>query len=428
MYMEYPRFTVIIPQKNRAEYLYHTLRTCIIQDYPNFEIIVADDCSEDNSVEMIKEMQKKDSRIKLIEHETHVGMRINFEEALAAVQPGYVIALGGDDGLVPGSITRMNEIINETGTKLLTWSVPSFNYPQTKNDSCMLSVCREKFTGYKIVRSEDFLNKISDSLYYLVDECPMFYIKGVSSTEIVDKVKTRTPDGSFYYCPTPDGFSGVVLAGEVETYVYTNEPLSIGGASPKSQGLNYKRTDDKSKKISQQFFDDNVRKTMHHDLASQQYSPLITLMTADYLLTAKDLPGWSGKFNMFSYEKLIRTTFKKLESDPFSNDVLLREMKILKEIAIQHNLEDLFEKLMRKTKRRVIHKESINCPRITKNVFVFNASDMGISNIYDASLASSFAYKLCKTYNFKYSIQVFFQMIKLAIYLLNRKTEHLPQI
>ena len=48
---EYPRFTVIIPQKDRAEYLIHTLRTCMIQDYPNFEIIVGDDCSEDNTVQ-----------------------------------------------------------------------------------------------------------------------------------------------------------------------------------------------------------------------------------------------------------------------------------------------------------------------------------------------------------------------------------------
>ena len=51
----YPLFTVIIPQKDRAEYLIHTLRTCMIQDYPNFEIIVSDDCSEDNSVEVVRE-------------------------------------------------------------------------------------------------------------------------------------------------------------------------------------------------------------------------------------------------------------------------------------------------------------------------------------------------------------------------------------
>lgn len=425
---QYPKFTVIIPQKDRAEYLIHTLRTCMIQDYPNFEIIVGDDCSEDNTVEIVRDLQKKDPRIKLIAHDHHVGMRMNFELALAEVKEGYVMALGGDDGLVPGCIWRMYEIIAETSCQLLTWRTPSFNYPQTPGDSCMLSVCRESFKGYKVVRSEDFLNSISKSLYYLVDECPMFYIKGVASIDLVNRVKSRTPDHSFYYCPTPDGFSGVVLAGEIETYIYTNEPLSIGGASPKSQGLNYKRNDEQSKKESEQFFIDSARQTMHSSLASQPYSPLITLMTADYLLTARDLPGWPGRFTMFSYENLLISTFKMLETDPFTNEVLVRELKILKEIAIQHNLEELFNTLLKNTKRRVIHKESINCPRITKNVFVFNASDLGITNIYEAALASKFAFSLCNTFCFKYILKTSVQIFKFLFSLMRRKVEYLPKV
>ena len=111
---DYPRFTVIIPQKNRAEYMEYTLRTCMIQDYPNFEVIVSDDCSDDNSVEVIERLCKQDSRIKLFAHKQHLGMRDNFEFALSQVKPGYVMALGGDDGLVPGCITRMYQILTET--------------------------------------------------------------------------------------------------------------------------------------------------------------------------------------------------------------------------------------------------------------------------------------------------------------------------
>ena len=87
MSRDYPLFTVIIPQKDRAEYVIHTLKTCMIQDYPNFEIIVSDDCSNDNSVEVIRELMKKDSRIKLFAHEKHLGMRDNFEFALKQVRP-----------------------------------------------------------------------------------------------------------------------------------------------------------------------------------------------------------------------------------------------------------------------------------------------------------------------------------------------------
>ena len=397
----YPKFTVIIPQKDRSEYLIHTLKTCMIQDYPNFEIIVGDDCSEDNTVEIVRKLQKQDSRIKLLAHDHHVGMRMNFELALAEVKEGYVMALGGDDGLVPGCIWKMYEIFKETGAELLTWSQAGFKYPMDDNANGVLSIPKQKFKGIKMLKSTDFLNKIARTMNYMDAECPMFYIKGVASTKLVDKVKARTPDGCFYYCPTPDGFSGVVLAGEVEEYAYTREPLSINGDTSKSQGRNYKRTDEKSKKESQQFFEDNARKTMHADLASQQYSPLITLMTADYLLTARGLSGWPGRFDMFTWEHLIKKTFEMLVRNPFANEVLVRELRILREIAIQHNQLELFNYLLNKTKRKLSKPYNIDGFFVTKNVFEFNATEMGINNIFDASLAVNFAYQSCNMINKK---------------------------
>lgn len=424
----YPKFTVIIPQKNRAEYLIHTLRTCMIQDYPNFEVIIGDDCSDDNSVEVVKECMAKDPRIKLIAHDHHVGMRDNFEIALAEVKEGYVMALGGDDGLVPGCFWRMNEILKNTGAELLTWSNSSFIYPDSEDSECLFTVPRKIFAGVKMMQSSDFLNKIADTMFYLVDDCPMFYIKGVASIDLVNRVKSRTPDGCFYYCPTPDGFSGVVLAGEVKEYAYTREPLSVGGGSPKSQGLNYRRTDENSKREAQQFFNDNIRRTMHKELASQQYSPLHTLMTADYLLTARDLPGWPGKFDMFSWDHLIRKTFKLLVRSNFANEVLTREMMILREIAIQHNELELFNKLLATTKRKVVKRVPIDSILFTPNVIEFNGAKLGIKNVYDAALATKFAYE---SYN-KISVKYFFACIKLTIkVILNQyryKVGYLPNI
>ena len=59
-----PLFTVIIPTKDRAKYLFHTLRTCTIQDYDNLEIIVSDDGSTDNTREVVEEAASKDPRVR----------------------------------------------------------------------------------------------------------------------------------------------------------------------------------------------------------------------------------------------------------------------------------------------------------------------------------------------------------------------------
>ena len=224
MEIQYPLFTVIIPEKNRAEYLVHTLKTCMIQEYPNFEVIVSDDCSEDNSVEVARKAAEKDPRIKVFAHEHHLGMRDNFEFALNQVRSGYVMALGGDDGLVPGCIQRMYEILKETGRELLTWTPAGFSYPSPLNGESIFYV-RRKHAPLEIRKSKDFLAQLTKTFDYQVMGCPMFYIYGVASTRLVDIVKSRTKDHSFYYCPTPDGFSGVVLAGEVEDYVMCYEPL-----------------------------------------------------------------------------------------------------------------------------------------------------------------------------------------------------------
>ena len=423
---EYPLFTVIIPQKNRAEYLVHTLRTCMIQDYPNFQVIVSDDCSDDNSVEVVQELAKRDNRIKLFAHTTHLGMRDNFEFALNQVKEGFVMALGGDDGLLPNCIWKMYEIFMTTGLQLLTWPNAGFGYSSINGGKNILWVRREK-PEVKRLKSSDYLKKISNTFNYLVDDCPMFYVKGVASVELVEKVKSRTADHSFYYCPTPDGFSGVVLAGEVEEYAYSTEPLSINGSTDKSQGRNYMRSDKKSKAEAEQFFNDNIRRTMHRDLASQQYSPLITLMTADYLLTAKDLPGWPGNCYEVSVKQLLKKSFEFISNTPYEKENLVRELKILKEIAVQHDLQDLFEQLYAKTK---IKKRKYKMPlgfAITRS-YHFEGSQIGINNIFDASIATPFIYNFVCRFSWGRVWELFKNTIIILFGLRLYKKDSLPEI
>ena len=189
-----PYFTVIIPAKNRAEYLKHTLRTCMIQEYENLEIIISDDCSSDNTKEVVHEAMKNDSRITYYYHDKGIGMRENFEFALNKVKPGYVIALGADDGLLPNGIKNMAKVLEQTGMELLTWPAALYSFPGVYDPNGQLIVYHKK--GIKIVDSEAFLNRQVDNLWYLNDiECPMFYVKGVVSTDLINKVKSRSEDG-----------------------------------------------------------------------------------------------------------------------------------------------------------------------------------------------------------------------------------------
>jgi glycosyltransferase involved in cell wall biosynthesis len=61
-----PKVTIIIPVYNTEKHLQQCLTSAISQTLKSIEIIVINDASTDNSLEIIKEFEKKDSRIQLI--------------------------------------------------------------------------------------------------------------------------------------------------------------------------------------------------------------------------------------------------------------------------------------------------------------------------------------------------------------------------
>lgn len=386
-----PLFTVIIPTKDRAEYLHHTLRTCSNQDYENLEVIVSDDGSSDNTKEVVLEAARKDSRIKYITPGS-VGMRDNFEFALDQVKPGYVIALGGDDGVLPYGISRMWQALDETGMDILTWRFPMFIYPAVQSGEKQLHLFRP--SKPKILRSSEYLARQASDLHYLSDaEAPMFYIKGVVATKLIERVRSRTPNGRFYVCPTPDGFSGIVLAGEVEQYAFSGMPFTIAGASPASQGVAYMSEGNEGKKLSDSFYRAVSDVPMHRDLASQPYSPLISLMTADYLLTAKDLPGWPGNVPPIDYKNLLLKGLKELAHGLYGADRINRELFILHKIAQYHGLETFFRAKVKEMRRGRSRKPFVG-NGITPKQVLLDCDMFQIHNVFDAAYVSYFLYQL----------------------------------
>ena len=54
--MNPPQISVLIPRYNYARFLGEAMESVLAQDYPDFEMIVADDCSADNTAEVVLEM------------------------------------------------------------------------------------------------------------------------------------------------------------------------------------------------------------------------------------------------------------------------------------------------------------------------------------------------------------------------------------
>lgn len=385
-------FTVIIPCKNRAKYLVHTLRTCSMQNYDNLDIVVSDDGSTDSTRDVVEDAIRRDPRIRLILHDHSIGMRDNFEYALNEVKPGFVIALGSDDGLLPDGIAGMFEVLQKTGMELLAWPTPLYVYPGVRGDHGQLIMYNTQ--GERIIESRTFLKRQAKKLHYLSDfESPMFYVKGVTSTRLINQVRSRSADHRFYACATPDGYSGIVLAGEVEKYAFSGRPFSIYGLSPFSQGLAYLSNDDEAKKASEAFYRKSSEIPMHQDLSSMPYSPLITLMTVDYLLRSRDLEGWPGEFPEIDYRKVIKQSIQELSHGLYGGERINRELAILNQIAKQHGISDYLRNLIKNGRRKPI-KAPFEGSGISPSAFFLDASTFKIHDIYEAAYAVKDYYQL----------------------------------
>jgi glycosyltransferase involved in cell wall biosynthesis len=91
-----PLVTIAIPTYNRADkFLKESLRSACSQDYPNLEIIVADNCSEDGTEYLVKQFQ--DKRIRYYKHHKNVGPFANMNFCVNQANGEYLLMLHDDD-------------------------------------------------------------------------------------------------------------------------------------------------------------------------------------------------------------------------------------------------------------------------------------------------------------------------------------------
>lgn len=89
------KVSVIITSYNYAQYLTDAINSVLNQTFTDFELIIIDDNSTDNSADVIKSFT--DSRIKFIQNETNLGLKSSMQKAISLAQGEWVAFLESDD-------------------------------------------------------------------------------------------------------------------------------------------------------------------------------------------------------------------------------------------------------------------------------------------------------------------------------------------
>ena len=113
------KVSVIIAAYNVENTIANALESVIAQTLDDIEIIVIDDCSTDNTSQILAEYEKKDARIKIIKHDSNKSLMQVRKTGVKVATGEYIMFLDGDDSLVSDACEKAYHAIDKASSDVL---------------------------------------------------------------------------------------------------------------------------------------------------------------------------------------------------------------------------------------------------------------------------------------------------------------------
>jgi glycosyltransferase involved in cell wall biosynthesis len=110
--MNFPRISIIMSVYNGSRYLSESIQSIINQTYPDFEFIIVDDGSTDNTFEILNEYSRQDSRILIYRSETNLGLAGGLNIGLKYAKGEYIARQDADDISLPERLFKQVEFMD----------------------------------------------------------------------------------------------------------------------------------------------------------------------------------------------------------------------------------------------------------------------------------------------------------------------------
>jgi len=108
-----PKVTVCLPTYNSREFLTQAIDSILEQTFTDFELIISDDCSTDNTPEVIRSYLQKDSRIKYLQNSKNLGLFPNWNRCLESASGEYITVFAQDDVMLPRNLEQKVKILDK---------------------------------------------------------------------------------------------------------------------------------------------------------------------------------------------------------------------------------------------------------------------------------------------------------------------------
>lgn len=141
--------SIITSTYNNEKYISATIEAIQSQTYPNWELLVTDDCSDDNSYGVVQSYIEKDPRIKLFKLNKNSGAGIARNNSIQHAKGRFIAFCDADDRWYPNKLEKQIGFMKNTGAHL---SYSSYDVCDENNNIIGFVSCLKNLTYPKILR------------------------------------------------------------------------------------------------------------------------------------------------------------------------------------------------------------------------------------------------------------------------------------
>ena len=132
--MIYPKVSVLLPVYNQEKFLNNTISSILKQTYKNFEIVIGDDNSSDNSLNILQKFKDKyPNKIKLLKNSKNLGVTKNCNNILNHCDGKYISIFFGDDLMYPKKLQKQVENMELDDDIILNYHDTDIKYYKEDN-------------------------------------------------------------------------------------------------------------------------------------------------------------------------------------------------------------------------------------------------------------------------------------------------------
>jgi glycosyltransferase involved in cell wall biosynthesis len=225
------KFSVLLPTRNRLQYLKLAVQSVLRQNYDDWEIIISDNFSEEDIQGYV--LSLKDPRIKYFRTSSFIPVTDNWNCALEKSTGDYVIMLGDDDALRDGYFDRvLGYIQNYNSPDFIYSSAYLFVYPnvipKNKNGTLHFWANASFFVGKKdpfFLDENSALELVRQTLNFKVVFNYNFQFSLVKKSFIAELIKF----GNFFQSPYPDYYATTAMFLKAKRVLAVPDPLVVVG-------------------------------------------------------------------------------------------------------------------------------------------------------------------------------------------------------